>query len=87
MQYAVCNTPPAWVTFSVSDSGPGISAEEQARLFERFSRGEAARLTRTPGTGLGLAICKELVERHGGKITVESEVGQGSTFTVWLPVG
>jgi two-component system phosphate regulon sensor histidine kinase PhoR len=75
-----------WVTFSVADTGPGISAEDRVRLFERFYRGEAARQTRTPGTGLGLAICQELVERHGGKITVESEVGQGSTFTVWLPV-
>ncbi|MCX6030097.1 MAG: PAS domain S-box protein [Chloroflexi bacterium] len=77
---------PQWVTFSVSDTGPGISAEEQAHLFERFYRGEAARQTAVPGTGLGLAICQELVERHGGRMTVESQPGAGSTFIVWLPV-
>jgi signal transduction histidine kinase len=73
------------VALSVSDTGPGISAAEQGRLFERFFRGEAARQTGAAGTGLGLAICQEIVQRHGGRITVESEVGKGSTFTVWLP--
>ena len=77
---------PQWVTFSVADTGPGISAEDQARLFERFYRGEAARQTRAAGTGLGLAICQELIKRHGGKITMESQVGKGSAFTVWLPI-
>jgi len=75
-----------WVRFSVTDTGPGIPAEEQARLFERFFRGEAARQAGAPGTGLGLAICSEIVKAHGGRITVESQVGVGSTFTVWLPV-
>ena len=82
------NDPPAertWVSFSVSDTGPGIPPGEQARLFERFYRGEAARQSGVQGTGLGLAICREIVERHGGRITVESQVGKGSTFTVWLP--
>jgi signal transduction histidine kinase len=69
----------------VSDTGPGISPEEQARLFERFFRGEAGRKSNAPGTGLGLAICQEIVQRHNGRITIESAVGQGSTFTVWLP--
>jgi len=74
-----------WVTFSVSDTGPGIAPEDQAHLFERFYRGEAGRQSKAPGTGLGLAICREIVEKHGGKITLETEVGRGSTFTVWLP--
>ncbi len=75
-----------WVTFSVRDTGPGITVEERARLFERFYRGEAGRASGAAGTGLGLSICQEIVRRHGGRITVESEPGQGSTFTVWLPV-
>jgi len=78
--------PQYWVTFSVEDTGPGIAKEEQARLFERFFRGAAGRKSDIPGTGLGLAICKEIVSRHGGKITFQSQVGVGSTFTVWLPV-
>jgi signal transduction histidine kinase len=55
-------------------------------LFQRFYRGEAARKSGSPGTGLGLSICQELVERHGGHITLESEVGKGSVFTVLLPL-
>ena len=74
-----------WSTVSVADSGPGISAEEMEHLFERFFRGEAARTQNTPGTGLGLAICQEIIARHGGRLTVQSQLGQGSTFTVWLP--
>jgi signal transduction histidine kinase len=73
-----------WVTASVTDTGPGISVEEQEHLFERFFRGEAGRASTAPGTGLGLAICKEIMELHGGRITVDSEAGAGSTFTVWL---
>ena len=74
-----------WVTLQVSDTGPGIPSDEQAHLFDRFYRGEAARSSKVPGTGLGLAICHEIVARLSGKITVDSVVGQGSTFTVWLP--
>jgi PAS domain S-box-containing protein len=77
---------PQWVTFSVSDTGPGIPAEDLRHLFQRFYRGEAARKSGSPGTGLGLSICQELVERHGGHITLESEVGKGSVFTVLLPL-
>lgn len=74
-----------WITFSVRDTGPGIPPEEQPHVFERFYRGLAARDNNTPGTGLGLAISSELVQLHHGKITLTSALGQGSTFTVWLP--
>jgi signal transduction histidine kinase len=72
-----------WVR--VSDTGPGISATDLPHLFDRFYRGEAALESGAPGTGLGLAICKEIIERHQGKIEVESEPGAGTTFTIWLP--
>ncbi len=75
----------AWVTFTVRDTGPGIAPEEQQRLFERFFRGSAARTSKASGTGLGLAISQSIVELHHGKITLDSAVGQGSAFTVWLP--
>jgi PAS domain S-box-containing protein len=75
-----------WVIVSITDTGPGISLDEQEHLFERFFRGEAGRNSTAPGTGLGLAICREIIHLHGGHITVQSEPGQGSTFTVWLAV-
>jgi two-component system phosphate regulon sensor histidine kinase PhoR len=75
----------SWITLTVSDTGLGIAAAEQGRIFERFYRGDSSRQVRAPGTGLGLAICSEIVERHGGKITLESQLGKGSRFTVWLP--
>jgi signal transduction histidine kinase/CheY-like chemotaxis protein len=68
------------VIFAVSDEGPGISPEEQKRLFTRFERGAAAQSGRVPGTGLGLALCKGLAEKMGGRIWLESEPGQGSCF-------
>jgi PAS domain S-box-containing protein len=86
------DTPPAphrlsrWATVSVADTGPGMTAEEQTHIFERFYRGGAAQRLNLPGTGLGLPICHEIVQRHGGHITVESAIGKGSTFTIWLPV-
>jgi signal transduction histidine kinase len=75
--------PMAWV--QVADTGAGISEEDQKHLFERFFRGEGVQLSGMPGTGLGLAICKEIVDRYDGRIEVESELGVGSRFTVWLP--
>ena len=75
-----------WLAIFVQDTGLGITPEEKDRLFERFYRGNAAQVSKAPGTGLGLAICQEITTRHGGRITVESEPGQGSTFTIWLPV-
>ena len=74
-----------WVGLAVADTGPGISAEEQEHLFERFFRGEAALQSKAPGSGLGLAICHEIVRLHGGRMAVESQPGRGSTFTAWLP--
>ncbi len=76
----------AWITIAVKDTGMGISLEEQSRLFQRFQRGEASQQMEVPGTGLGLAISKALVEMHNGHITLESAPGQGSTFTIWLPL-
>lgn len=73
-----------WVVIQVSDTGVGIPPEESPNLFTRFFRGSASELTGAPGTGLGLAISKELSERMGGHITVESSPGKGSTFSVWL---
>jgi PAS domain S-box-containing protein len=75
------------VEFSVSDSGPGLAPGEQEHIFERFFRGQAGRDSGRPGTGLGLAIAREIVERHGGMIEVESKAGAGSTFMVYLPAG
>jgi signal transduction histidine kinase len=77
----------SWATFTVRDTGPGLSEMDRAHLFERFYRGDAARQSQTAGTGLGLAICHDIVERLGGRITVESAPGAGSAFTVWLPLG
>ena len=70
------------VEFSVSDKGPGISEEEQKKLFQPYRRAAG---DKTKGTGLGLAISKEFVEAQGGKIWVESKVGQGSKFSFALP--
>ena len=74
-----------WATLGVTDTGLGIPADEQGHIFERFYRGTASRRMSTPGTGLGLSICKEILDRHGGRIQVQSRAGEGSTFTVWLP--
>jgi len=75
----------SWVTVAVRDTGPGISPEEQERIFDRFYRGSLAESGHIPGTGLGLSIVQEIVRAHGGRVTVESKVGEGSTFTVILP--
>lgn len=73
------------VELSVEDQGPGVSKEDQARLFEKFYRAGDAITRKTPGTGLGLAICKGIVEAHGGSIRVESEPGRGARFIARLP--
>jgi len=73
------------VKIAVSDTGIGIPRESIPRLFERFYRVDKARSREMGGTGLGLAIVKHILEVHDGKITVNSIMGKGSTFTVYLP--
>jgi len=70
---------------SIHDSGIGIPVQQQARIFGRFERADNARAYGIGGTGLGLYLCRELVERHGGRIWFESAEGQGSTFFIALP--
>ncbi len=71
--------------FSVRDEGSGIPAEEQDRVFERFTQARHSSAQRKGGTGLGLTICRNIVEQHDGKIWVESAVGEGSCFYFILP--
>jgi signal transduction histidine kinase len=75
-----------WVEVSVSDTGEGIPAADLPNIFERFYRVDRSRARATGGSGLGLTIAKRLVEAHGGKITVESQLGKGSRFSFTLPV-
>jgi len=73
------------VAVSVTDQGEGLSAEDQERVFERFYRVDSARSRHTGGTGLGLSIVKHVMANHGGEVTLWSQPGQGSTFTIRLP--
>ncbi len=73
-----------WARLEVTDTGIGIESENLPHLFERFYRVDKSRSRHSGGTGLGLAIVKSIAEQHGGKVTVASEPGKGSTFTVWL---
>jgi two-component system, OmpR family, phosphate regulon sensor histidine kinase PhoR len=77
--------PPDMVAFGIRDFGSGIASEHQTRLFERFYRVDKARSSQAGGTGLGLAIARHLIEQHGGRIWVESELGRGSCFRFTLP--
>ena len=72
--------------FRVRDQGPGIPREKLESIFGRFQPVDASDSRRRGGTGLGLSICRHIVERHGGKIWVESELGLGSTFVFTLPM-
>ena len=74
--------------FTVSDTGPGIPPDDLPHIFDRFYRGEKSRLRSSDGKGfgLGLSIAYWIVRNHGGRIEVDSQVGQGTTFSVWLPL-
>ena len=74
-----------WIELAVSDTGIGMTPEQQAKLFEEFTQADATTAQRFGGTGLGLAITRKLARMMGGDVTVTSEPGKGSTFTVRLP--
>ncbi len=75
-----------FVKVSITDTGVGIPAEEIPQLFERYKQVSSAKRIKQKGTGLGLSICKLIVQSHGGKMSVESEVGKYTTFHFTLPV-
>jgi signal transduction histidine kinase/HAMP domain-containing protein len=75
-----------FIALAVTDTGPGISLEDQARIFEAFQQVDNSNTRQQGGTGLGLSIARRLVALHGGMIELESELGVGSTFTIVLPV-
>src|SRR6516164_9016613 len=75
----------SWIEFTVSDTGIGMTAEQQAKLFEEFTQADATTVRQYGGTGLGLAITRKLARMMGGDVTVASEPGKGSVFTVRLP--
>ena len=76
-----------WVELAVADSGIGMTAEQQAKLFQDFTQADSLTARRYGGTGLGLAISRKLARMMGGDVTVTSEQGKGSVFTVRLPGG
>ena len=75
-----------WVALSVQDTGPGIPLDEQEKIFDRFFQGSVSESGHVLGAGLGLSFAQEVVQAHGGRITVTSCPGEGATFTVWLPL-
>jgi signal transduction histidine kinase len=82
-QFSICNSQ---FSISVTDHGPGIPPAEHARIFERFYRRGSELRRETQGVGIGLSIVKHIVEAHGGRVHVESEVGKGSRFIIALPL-
>jgi len=74
------------LSISVTDRGPGIAPEEQARIFDRFYRGGNDLARQVKGAGIGLSLVKRIVEDHGGNVSVASRLGEGSTFTIDLRV-
>src|SRR5690606_29469838 len=74
-----------WLAISVSDTGRGIPPEKKHLLFQEFGR--VSQSENAEGSGIGLSISQKIAHALGGRITVESEIGKGSTFTLWLPVG
>jgi signal transduction histidine kinase len=74
-----------WVWMAVEDRGPGISPEDQPHVWQRFWRGDKKRAREEGRSGLGLSIVKSIVERHGGRVQLLSELGKGATFILWFP--
>jgi signal transduction histidine kinase len=74
-----------WITIQVKDTGIGIPEEDALKLFQPFQQGDAETAIKYGGTGLGLAISRRLCRMMGGDITLKSQEGEGSTFTIWLP--
>src|SRR6516164_1472317 len=75
----------SWITIAVADTGIGMTPEQMGKLFQEFSQADASTTRKYGGTGLGLAISKRFCQMMGGDITVASELGKGSVFTVRLP--
>ena len=73
-------------TVSVCDTGPGIAAADQAKIFEEFQQADSSITRKKGGTGLGLSIAKRIIGMHGGRIWVDSVVDQGSTFSFMVPI-
>src|SRR6202011_2155293 len=73
-------------TLSGHDTGPGIAESDRTKIFEEFQQADSSATKKKGGTGLGLSISKRIIELHGGKIWVESEIGKGATFSITLPV-
>src|SRR5262249_33651657 len=76
-----------WIELAVADTGIGMTAEQQAKLFEEFTQADSSTARQYGGTGLGFAITRKLARIMGGDVTVTSELGKGSVFTVRLPGG
>jgi adenylate cyclase len=76
-----------WIELAVADTGIGLTAEQQAKLFQDFTQADSLTARRYGGTGLGLALSRKLARMMGGDVTVTSEPGKGSVFTVRLPAG
>ena len=74
------------IVLTVRDFGPGISAEEQEQIFERFYRARAVRLKPIRGSGIGLALVRQIARAHHGDVEVTSIPGKGATFQLWLPI-
>jgi signal transduction histidine kinase len=75
----------SWITLAVKDTGIGMTPEQMGKLFQEFSQASSATASKYGGTGLGLVISRRFCQMMGGDITVESELGRGSTFTIRLP--
>jgi signal transduction histidine kinase len=73
-------------TLSVRDTGPGIAEADQVKIFEEFRQADSSATKKKGGTGLGLSIARRIIEMHGGRISVDSKIGEGSTFSVTIPV-